>query len=116
MSEEHLVSAWFFISVNGATAKESRVRTQLAQCGVHADRVHRVQAVTEVRTGAPGESELMRWWRGRKSSQFSVSGISVILEKDLPLTAREVNVLLSHLSAARTAYDEAQFSPVEFTP
>ncbi len=59
-------------------------------------------AVTQVRAV---DSALGLWWRGSKSSRFSIDGIPVLLEDGLPLREREVDVLLSHLRAARMAYD-----------
>eukprot|EP00946_MAST-07B_sp_MAST-7B-sp1_P005311 g5311.t1 len=105
------ISAWYFINVAGANAKEERVREQLGKCGVPESKIFRVPAVTEVQSV---DSTWELWWHDGKSSRFSIHGIPVLLEQSLPLSSREIGVLLSHLRAARLAYDAGHQTVVVF--
>ena len=106
-----LVPAWYFINKASSVSKAKQVRRLLRNCGVPDSEILRVPAVTEVKSQ---DSAIQLWWREQKSSQFTIYGIPILLSDDRRLTSREIAVLLSHLRAARMAYDSGHSSVVVF--
>ena len=85
--------------------------TLLKKCGVPENEILRVPAVTQV---ISEDSVFNLWWHEQKSSRFPIYDIPILLSDDRRLTAHEISVLLSHLRAARMAYDAGHETAVVF--